>query len=399
MRAYVKEYPEDLEGWYTYGEALYHLREVRPTSPDTIMAAFDKVIAGDSTLTPAVIHPLELTLMYRDSARFGRYLRLLEQTAPANHVAAHKVAAGLAWGPPPSDRALRSALTSVPYVSMHAIASRYRDETATSDTILALFDRIRHALPVNSPTRRFAPIPRGFALVGMGRLSEVRGLIDTVAAISPGAAAGLLGWPIVLGMSPQSAAGPRLDSLMALDQATSGNQRTAAYARAIKAMARQQPDEAGRIAVQGMKLPDETADSARNRGLLEATAGWARLAQGDTAAGIRDLRSGLGKAGGPNTAETTAFLRFQLALALAADPDTREEGISRLRYSFDNTALYLFPLAFLALGRTYEAAGEADSAAFAYGRFVRLWDKADPALQGRVAEAREALQRLTAEPR
>jgi hypothetical protein len=56
-------------------------------------------------------------------------------------------------------------------------------------------------------------------------------------------------------------------------------------------------------------------------------------------------------------------------------------------------------MAYLALGRTYEAAGKPDSAALAYGRFVRLWDKADPELQSRVTEAREALSRLTAELR
>jgi hypothetical protein len=114
---------------------------------------------------------------------------------------------------------------------------------------------------------------------------------------------------------------------------------------------------------------------------------------------VKHLRSGLAKAGGPNAAERTSFLRFQLALALAADPDTREEGITRLRYGFDSSELHLVPLAFLALGRTYEAAGKRDSAAIAYGRFVRLWDKADPELQGRVTEAREALQRLTEELR
>jgi hypothetical protein len=51
------------------------------------------------------------------------------------------------------------------------------------------------------------------------------------------------------------------------------------------------------------------------------------------------------------------------------------------------------------LGRAWEAAGQRDSATYAYGRFVRLWDKADPPLQGRVREAREALARLSAEPR
>jgi hypothetical protein len=46
-----------------------------------------------------------------------------------------------------------------------------------------------------------------------------------------------------------------------------------------------------------------------------------------------------------------------------------------------------------------EAAGQRDSALYAYGKFVRLWDKADPSLQGRVKEAREAMARLSAEPK
>ena len=399
MRAYVTEYPDDVEGWYTYAEALFHLREVVPTSPDTIMAAFDQVIARDSTLTPAVIHPIELTLMHRDSARFGRYLRLFGRTAPPSHLAAHRVAAQLAWGPAPTDSALRSALANVPWVGFHAVASVYRDETATSDTVLTRMARVQNAFPANSQGRRFAPIGRGFALAGFGRLREVQSLVDTVAALSPGAAVGLLGYPVALGIAPQWFRGARLDSLIALDRNTGDSPREIAYVEAMTAMARGQFEEAVRKGTRGMELSDGTPDSTRNRGMLEAAVGWARLVQGDTAAGVEGLRSGLAKAGGPNAAERTSFLRFQLALALAADEDSRSEGISRLRYGFDNSGLYLVPLTFLALGRTYEAAGKTDSAAFAYGRFVRLWDKADPELQGRVAEAREALQRLTAEPR
>jgi tetratricopeptide (TPR) repeat protein/TolB-like protein len=398
MRAYVTEYPGDLEGWYTYGEALYHLRELEPNDPDTILAAFDKVIAGDSTLTPAVIHPLELTIMYRDSARFGRYLRLFERTAPPRQVAAHRVAAGLAWGPSPTDSALRAALASVPHIGFHAVASFYRDEAATSDTILARLARVQNALPASSPARRFAPVGRGFTLVGLGRLREVQSLVDTVAAISPGAAVGLLGYPILLGIAPRSFGGARLDSLLSRDLDAAASPRRTAYVKATRAMARGQTEVAIREASDGMGLPDGSPDSTMNRALLRATVGWGRLVQGDTAGGIDDLRSGLSNAGRPNNDET-AFLRFQLALALAAGRNTREEGISRLRYSFDNTATYLVPIAYLALGRTYEAAGRSDSAAIAYGRFVRLWDKADPELQGRVTEAREALERLTSEPR
>jgi hypothetical protein len=54
-------------------------------------------------------------------------------------------------------------------------------------------------------------------------------------------------------------------------------------------------------------------------------------------------------------------------------------------------------MTYLALGRTYEAAGKPDSAARAYGRFLRFWDKADPELQGRAKEAKQALQELSRE--
>jgi len=55
------------------------------------------------------------------------------------------------------------------------------------------------------------------------------------------------------------------------------------------------------------------------------------------------------------------------------------------------------PLTLLALGHAYEAAGVRDSAEQAYSRFVQLWDKADPELQGRVREARSALEELNRE--
>jgi tetratricopeptide (TPR) repeat protein len=224
-------------------------------------------------------------------------------------------------------------------------------------------------------------------------------MVDTVAAISPGAAVGVLGWPIVLGLVPTSIGGRQLDSLLALDRDGPDSPRLEAYLDAMRAIVQGRPDSALRIATEGMELPAENPDSAKERGMLEAIGGWARMVKGDTAAGVAALRSGLAKASGPNTAETTSFLRFQLALALAADADTRDEGINRLRYGFDHSALYLVPLSSLALGQAYEAAGKRDSAAIAYGRFLRLWDKADPEVQGRVAEARDALQRLTAEPR
>jgi TolB-like protein len=399
MRAYVADFPDDLEGWYTYAEALHHLGDLVPNTPDTIIAAFDRVIAGDSTLTPALVHPLELTLTFRDSAAFQRYLRLFARTAPPRQVAAHRTGGQIAWGPPPSDSAIRSALATFHSVGHHGVYSRFLDATATSDTILAQSQRVSQGIPANSPARRFEPVGRAFTLLGLGRLKEVDGLLDSVAAISPGAAAALLGTPVMLGLVSSGYAGTRADSLMARDPEMTSTPRRSAYSAAMKAVALRRPDDAIRSADAGMAGPDQSPDSARFRGLLQATRGWARLEKGDTSGGIADLRAGLALTGGPNAAAITALHRFQLALALSTSSDTRTEAITRLRYGFDNADFYLTPLSYFALGRIYEDAGKRDSAAFSYGRFVRLWDKADPELQGRVTEAKDALARLTSEQR
>ncbi|HET9039047.1 MAG TPA: protein kinase, partial [Gemmatimonadales bacterium] len=228
MRAYVNDYPADLEGWYFYGEALHHLVEIEPRSPDTVLAAFDRVIAGDSTSTPAVVHPLEITLTYRDSTRFKHYLQVFARTAPRARVVAHRVAAELVWGPLPSESDLRAALLAVPHIAFYAVVAAYRDEAATSDSILDLRRRLYAALPSSSPVRRFEQVDRGLMLVGLGRLREARALVDTVAAISPGAAAGLLGWPVALGLAPSSADRTRMDSLLARDRSENESPQMAA---------------------------------------------------------------------------------------------------------------------------------------------------------------------------
>ncbi len=52
---------------------------------------------------------------------------------------------------------------------------------------------------------------------------------------------------------------------------------------------------------------------------------------------------------------------------------------------------------YMRLGELYEKRGEREKAAHYYGRFVSLWEQADPALQDWVRQAREALSRVTAE--
>jgi tetratricopeptide (TPR) repeat protein len=388
LRAFVAEYPDDVEGWFLLGEAMFHIRASRPTAPDSVAAVFDSVLRRDSTLFPALIHPIDLALLYRDSSRLTRHSGIIERTAPARTVSALKTTAGLIWGPEPSDSALLAALRVQPSWVVQPGFSSYRQEGASSDSILRLFRRVQEATRGSPQILPRALMLRAHATAGLGRWRETQVLADSLSLLNRGMAVGVRAWAIALGLAPGSSSG-FLDSAVAAMRPGPD----AEYGRAMVLMGRGDVAEGRRLLARAL------ADSARMppvlRGRLQAADGWGALMQGDTARGLKRLRSGLDEAA-PGAAEDSGFLRLQLALALAAREDTRAEGIRYLMYGFDYQPMYL-PLIQLALGRTYEVAGQRDSAAAAYSRFLRLWDKADPDLQGRVKEARAALQELTRE--
>jgi serine/threonine-protein kinase len=400
LRAFVADYPDDMEGWYNYGEALFHLRGFAPSSPDTIVAAFDRVLRSDSSLTPAVIHPLQLGLIYRDTARLARYEGLWKRYAPSERRDLFETARRIADGQQVPDSSLATLVRVDLGSALYALGSNYRRGEATSDTIIRTWTnaaRRMMAVSGRSGGNAEARFQAGMALglVGLGRLKETLPLADAVARVAPGSEDELLGIPIVLGMAPPGWGGQRLRAHT--EQLPPG--RFKQYILAIVSLSGGRVAEGRRHVEAGLALPDSSPSAAEYGGMLIATGGWASLIEGDTTAGIRQLRAGIDSAANPRGGDDTAILRFQLALALSSQPETRAEGIRWLEYAFDTGPAYLMPLTYLALGRAYEAEGARDSAAYAYGRFVKLWDRADPSLQGRVQEAREALARLTAEPR
>jgi hypothetical protein len=378
---------------YYYGEALFHLRGLAPVSDDSIYAVFDRVLRADSTLVPAVIHELDLAIMYHDPRRFELGRRIFDRYASPAQRRSMDVGAALAWGRRPADSVLRSVLasrsTAAPLLALGAAARR---PDFTSDSVLDLYRWAGRALQGTGPAMR-PLMAEAYATAAMGRLQAALPLVDSLKAMSPGAAAGALAIPIGLGLAPPSYGKGRLEAAIAA-LPPSG---VAHYARGFMALSEGRIAEGRRQAEMGLALGD-TVD-ATMRGMLIGLGGWADLIEGDTTAGVQRLRDGIARATGPNGTGTNSFLRFQLALALSARPATRQEGILWLRYAFYDEPNFFVPISFLALGRAWEAAGERDSAVYAYGRFVRLWDKADPPLQGRVQEAREALARLSAEPR
>ncbi len=389
LRAFVTAFPADVEGWYELGESMYHIRAYRPTPPDSVSAVFDSVLRRDSTLFPALVHPLDLALLYRDRARFDRYFPGFKRTAPAAEVSAVEAAAGIIWGPEPSDSAILNGLETQGSWIMEAAFSVYQSEGATSDSVLRPFNKVQGLSPRTPIFLSHGLAVRGQVLAGTGRWREARAVFDSLRALDPKKAKGTIAWSVVLGLAP-AAFNPVLDSVVR--GLPPGPE--AEYASAMVDVLRGRVSEGRRILARALGSRDSAAMPESIRGLMIAGDGWAQLLQGDSAGGISRMRAGLDRSAAPN--EETAFTRLQLALNLAARSDTRAEGISWLRYGFDFLPLYK-PLTFLALGHAYEAAGVRDSATQAYTHFLRLWDKADPELQGRVREARSALEELNRE--
>jgi hypothetical protein len=391
LEAYTATYPADVEGWYLLGEALFHTHPFRPNSPEAIWSAFDSVLRRDSTLFPALIHPVELAILTHDSARFGRYYPTVESTAPAAIFRTLRTTAQLVWGPEPGDSALAAALREEASWIIMATNSSYKRERATSDSIVRRFARVQRVGSKSPIFRGRGYAARSQMLAGLGRWKETLVLTDSLRRLDPEKALEVRAWATALGLSPPSRT-ELLDTAVAAIPA--GAERE--YAAGLTHLVRGELEEGRRRINRALASPDSSSMPPEIRGYLLAADGWGALLQGDSANGLRRLRAGLQLAAVPGQAEESGFLRFQLALALAARPETREEGITHLRYGFDFQPLFI-PLTDLALGRTYEAAGKPDSAAQRYRRFLRLWDKSDPELQGRVTQARLALEELTRE--
>jgi eukaryotic-like serine/threonine-protein kinase len=389
LRTFLNTFPDDVEGWYMLGESMYHIQAFRPRPPDSIDAVFDSVLRRDSTLFPALVHPLDLALIYRDRRQFDRYFPRFARTAPPEAVGAVKTAAATIWGPAPGDSAMLAAMKSEPFWVTEAAFSTYQSGQATSDSVFRAFTRPQEVAPGSAALLSRSLAVRSQVLIGTGRWKESQVLLDSLSRYDPGKAGGTRAWGVVLGLAPPSGR-PILDSV--LRSLPPGPE--AEYSTAMVDLLGGRVAEGRRVLGHALSSRDSASIPSSLRGLMVAADGWGQLLQGDTVNGIRRMRVGLDLSAQPN--EETAFPRLQFALSLAARAETRAEGIRWLRYGFDMLPLYK-PLTLLALGHTYEAAGARDSAVQAYNQFLRFWDKADPELQERVREARSALQELSRE--
>jgi hypothetical protein len=389
VRAYLLRYPEDVEARYLLGEALFHGSELTGVPPESIAAAFDAVLRFDSSLTPALIHPAELALQYRDSAAYAKYLAAMERSVGAEDREG-RAALRVVWGP---RGAVRDSLIRT--VVVHARGSTlgpgrdvfvagYRDPRTGSDRVLEIPIARERMGPPDDQGRLNAMLVHSIAASGMGRVAEGRRVADSLVARDLRMGFIATTFPVLVGITPRASMKDAEARLRAM-----ANRPVASMVLAELALARRNPAEA-RAVIARARRSDSVKASPVLRSLFDATEGWADLLEGDTASGTMRIATGLQQPGVLTVDAPTLPLRLQWALALAARPATRAQGIRRLRYGFDFEPAIL-PLTFYALGQAYAADGNRAEAAHFYASFLRLWDRADPDLQSWVRRAKQAV--------
>ena len=391
MRAYVARYPDDPDGWYLLGESQFHTRGVTALSPAELEKPFDRVLQLEPSLTAAAIHPLELSISGRDRERYQRYLDILDQAGATEEADNYRAAGAMVFNTGTPATGLGELFVQRPAAGGSVLLAAITDPEATSETILETVRSMASAFPEGNPAKGQYYAILGILYSALGQLEAATELADSLQDGSPNVALVILSNAQLAGYGPPGYAQPWTDRLV---KAPASRNPYLRYYQALYALTRADTTAADTLIAGGLALDTITVNRPL-RALLEAAQGWRMMVAGDTAGGVQRLRDKLSRtsAAGPTL---SAPLRLQLALALAAGPTTRAEGIRRLRYGFANDVGYI-PIIDLAIGRAAEAGGDRETAIDAYRRFLHLWDHADAELQGQVEEARLALARLASE--
>ncbi len=397
MVRYVNRYGGDPEGWYMLGDVRYHAQPILGLALDDLLSPFDRLLELDPSLAPAMIHPLELSLVHNDSARYLGYLTALRSVADSAELARFELAR-LFWDQPDS---LLTRLEDLFHASGGlggtTLLASYQSKRLHPNVFLNELAEVLGAPEMIKGDMTEALGAAAMLLVSLGRLNEAAEVFDSLWVVAPNTAGPYLSiLPVLAGLADTTFALRALQS-MRNPPPLPGAERPLSYLRMLYALSQGRVAEGRR---EGQRLLADTAgDRSVPNPLVRAALGWADIIEGDTLGGLRQLRAGLEEAGYGMTAALKLGqpLRFAFISTLAAYPQTRAEGIRRLRAGFTFGDVTYLAFRYLLLGQALEADGDAAGAVQAYSQFIRLWDQADPELQPLVETARRGLERLRSE--
>jgi tetratricopeptide (TPR) repeat protein len=405
LRLYTQRYPEDVIGWYYYADALYHSLALRAPSWPEAVAPFSRVVQMDSSLTPALDHPLDVAvLLTHDRPLYDRVFPVFSRFGAPLEVARYRQFGIIAFARLDSSlsafgSAMRSASptrnTDVTYpvwsLTNRAIHAVDTDGSALAAGADSLWNttRLNHLPATENKAVRLGNA--AYLWLAAGQPSRAKEAIDSLLVQNAPWAELVLSHAAATGIAT-----PQLVAAATQRMHDPPPSADAVFSRAAILMSRGDYNGARKLA--STTFPHDTlARYPYLPGLMEAINAWAVIAKGDTASGIPLLRQALNHAGyAPRGLRLLQPVLFALAVALTRRADTREEGLRRLAYFETVVASYAAP-AELARADAMEAAGDRAGAATAYANVLRLWKYADPSLQPRVAAARQKLERLTRE--
>jgi serine/threonine-protein kinase len=375
-------YPDDPEILYLVQEFYAHLGDQLLLGDDEKNRAFDRLMAMDPTFAPFYQHPIEHAFQDADSARttalLSRYERLVD--TDTRELRAHRMAYDIAWGGPEArSRAIAAADTTDPtrIPALELLHPRFLEDGET----------------LARAARSGRPWLYARAAYYRGRAREA--LSDVGAPnMTPDASA-----YIAYHMRERGAA---VDNVFAraVPGIVADSVGAALFWTAAVAAEEGRWDDYQRVIALGNAATDrlqaaggDTLFVGTVRGTVRALEAYATWRRGDREAAYQELTAAQREATGWGPSDfmnrTIRWWIVRLALELG-----RPEETERYLLSLDEE-----PYAHLELGRLYERMGRTEEARERYELFVTAWRDADPDLQPKVAEARQALARLGFRPR
>lgn len=415
LESYTRRYPDDPMGWYELGDARYHAAYLGRFDDEEIVAPFLQSVRLDPAFGLGLHHVLDIRRNHGDRTGFEAALALFARVAPSELVQQFRLQAAVRWAPTDSllhvfVAAIRSLKPAEDQYAISfligALGSRVRTD-ATVDPMVypAAMDSMARIYASDRTLEAGALFRRFRSLASFGRVDSAFAAIDRLVELAPSELPPLA--PAVqralLRVSlavrtqvPLEAVAADADTLAAHSDAAPflGFLLNSYYLRAGDSIhARQYPDTVPTsIFDNDSELRPLDSDALR-----DAMHVWTTILAGDTAGGLPILEKDLDRVGWVDGARTGMPSR-EYGEILSRIPDRRAQGIRMLRWSVLWESIGTGQT-YLALGRALEASGDRDGARNAYAQVLRLWDGADPYRHDGYEEARQALVRLSGEPR
>jgi serine/threonine-protein kinase len=392
----TRRYPDDPEVWYSLGELSFHYSTwVSPRVPKRgAFDAFARSIALDSAFAPAYEHIVDLALGLQEPELAGKYAEAYLRIGPdASSAAALRTALDLLSPQRASTPELARTLDTLDARALYDTWSFIASAADSSEVAVRAARAFSAARPSDQRDRIRQSWVLAQTLAYRGHIGEAARELFTRRPWV-GVAANVTVTEVMLsGSLPADSAEQWLAELMKSDQTWAAWGGLTWWASRSDTAALRRLERVARINADSTS--PGTFSKAYWRYMVAAVPAYLALSRGDTATTLRLL------AALPDSlCRVCSFPRLTRVHLLSARKEDREasglldEPIYDAVFNMPSEVLWA-----LERGRVNERLGNRAKAAESYSFVVAVWRNADPALQPYVKEAKEALARLSTEPR